>query len=138
MADPNFEALRIKYRPVLDRIKEVGAQLRTLEVESGKLLIRAEAPSEEARGRIWDEIKQADPSVSDLTADITVPGRSGGTLESTARLYTVQPGDTLRSIAAVFYGDEGQFGKILQANREHVGDPDQLRPGQRLAIPDGK
>jgi nucleoid-associated protein YgaU len=50
--------------------------------------------------------------------------------------YTVEPGDTLRSIAAQVYGDPERWSRIYDANRDSIGpDPDSLRVGLRLRIP---
>lgn len=37
-----------------------------------KLFIRGQAPSQDAKNKVWDQIKSVDPSYSDLIADITV------------------------------------------------------------------
>jgi LysM repeat protein len=60
----------------------------------------------------------------------------GTLLRSTA--YTVQPGDTLSSIALQFYGDgaEPLWRGIYNANIAVIGpDPNVLTPGQQLNIP---
>ena len=50
--------------------------------------------------------------------------------------YTVESGDTLRSIAQQVYGDPTQWPRIYQANRDTIGpDPDTLNAGTRLSIP---
>jgi nucleoid-associated protein YgaU len=50
--------------------------------------------------------------------------------------YTVEAGDTLRSIAQKVYGDPAQWPRIYDANRETIGpDPDTLSAGTRLRIP---
>jgi nucleoid-associated protein YgaU len=50
--------------------------------------------------------------------------------------YTVEAGDTLRSIAQRVYGDAEQWRRIYDANRETIGpDPDTLNAGTRLRIP---
>lgn len=51
--------------------------------------------------------------------------------------YTVQDGDTLKSIAAMpqFYGDGNKAIWIEQANFNHVKDVNRLRPGEVLIIP---
>jgi LysM repeat protein len=50
--------------------------------------------------------------------------------------YTVEAGDTLRSIAQQVYGDPAQWPRIYDANRETIGpDPDTLSAGTRLRIP---
>lgn len=49
--------------------------------------------------------------------------------------YTVQGGDTLRTIAEQFYDDADKFRIIFQANRDQIEDPDQIFPGQVLRVP---
>lgn len=48
--------------------------------------------------------------------------------------YTVRRGDTLGGIARRFYGATGRFQLIVAANR--IANPDRLRVGQQLIIPD--
>src|SRR5215204_4360273 len=50
-------------------------------------------------------------------------------------LYTVVAGDTLRKIAQQFYGDEAQWPRIFNANRDQIDDPDVIQVGQVLRIP---
>ena len=50
--------------------------------------------------------------------------------------YTVAAGDTLATIAARVYGDEGLWRRIYDANRNVIGDnPDNLKVGTTLRIP---
>ena len=51
------------------------------------------------------------------------------------RRYTVQPGDTLISIAEKFYGNAKAFTDIYNANQDVIEDPYHLRPGTDLYIP---
>lgn len=51
------------------------------------------------------------------------------------RKYTVQPGDTLISIAEKFYGDPKAFTDIFNANQDVIADPYNLAPGTDLYIP---
>ncbi|MEM9206702.1 MAG: LysM peptidoglycan-binding domain-containing protein [Pseudomonadota bacterium] len=48
--------------------------------------------------------------------------------------YTVQPGDTLTSIAQAQYGNSN-FTPIFQANQNIISDPNLIFPGQELKIP---
>jgi LysM domain len=59
--------------------------------------------------------------------------------QPTPAIYTVQPGDTLSSIAQRFYGDGNQWHKIYDyTNKQVIGpDPNLIRPGEVLYIPDG-
>ncbi len=50
--------------------------------------------------------------------------------------YTVQPGDTLFSIAQKAYGDGNKWPEIYNANKQVIGsDPNHIHSGQVLSIP---
>lgn len=51
------------------------------------------------------------------------------------RIYTVQPGDTLSSIAQQLYGQPQLWRLIFEANQETLTDPSRIRSGQALKIP---
>ena len=57
--------------------------------------------------------------------------------QGTPAIYTVQPGDTLSSIAQRFYGDANKYHQIYDyCNRQVIGpDPNLIRPGEVLYIP---
>lgn len=123
MAD--FDQLKQKYQPVLTTIQKEGADLQNLNMDGNQLYLKAVAVSEASKNRIWDAIKAADPSFSDLKHDISA--RSG------EQSYTVQAGDNLSKISKHFYGDANQFQKIASANQ--IADPDKIKVGQKLIIP---
>ena len=49
--------------------------------------------------------------------------------------YEVKSGDTLSKIAKHYYGNANLYGKIFDANRDLLKDPDKIYPGQKLRIP---
>ena len=49
-------------------------------------------------------------------------------------MYTVQPGDTVASIAAQELGNAFRWPEIAGINRETVPDPDFIEVGQRLFL----
>ena len=52
------------------------------------------------------------------------------------KTYTVKAGDTLSVIAKIFYGDESEYQKIYDANKDLIGsDPNKIKVGQELTIP---
>jgi nucleoid-associated protein YgaU len=55
--------------------------------------------------------------------------------EPQATFYTVQPGDTLSTIAQQHYGYTNQYPRIFGANRPLLKDPDAIYPGQTLRLP---
>lgn len=140
MAEERFEQLKAKYQSVLNFMQAQNVQLQNLHVQDNKLLVRATAPSQEVKNKIWDQIKLVDPTVSDLTADIQAPAAAAAAAAvagptKTARTYKVQAGDSLSKISKEFYGNANQYMKILEANRDKVTDPDKIRAGMELVIP---
>jgi len=106
-------------------------------------LIRATAPSEQVKNKIWDQIKLIDSSYSDLICDISAPQESATMTAGAStgggqgqRRYTVKSGDTLSKISREFYGDPNQYSKIFNANRNILADPNKISPGQDLLIPE--
>jgi nucleoid-associated protein YgaU len=51
------------------------------------------------------------------------------------QIHIVQPGETLSSIAGLYYGRADDWQKILEANFDLLQNPAQIRPGMRLKIP---
>lgn len=140
----SLEELKQKYSAALQTIKEEGVVLSHLHVQDNKLVIQGAAPSEDIKNDVWNKIKAADSSYSDLSADITVdsslpkPQRAaaaaaGGNAGS--RTYTVQPGDSLSKIAKEYYGNASDYNKIFQANQDKLTDPNKIQAGQVLVIP---
>jgi nucleoid-associated protein YgaU len=135
-----FEQLKMKYQSVLNFIQSNNIQLQNLNMEGDKLLIRAIAPSADAKNRVWDQIKLVDPNFSDLIADIQAPAAAaaaagGAPSTPVSRTYTVQAGDSLSKISKQFYGDANKYMKIFEANKDKLADPDKIRAGQELIIP---
>jgi nucleoid-associated protein YgaU len=133
-------ALKKKYQAVLDSMYQQKVQVKSVQVQNGKLAIRAEAPSADVKNKIWDQIKRVDATYSDLNADISVAAGVGGpsgpaTAPKGGWSYTVQKGDTLSKISKQYYGDGNKYMKIFEANRDKLKDPDKIQPGQVLTIP---
>ncbi len=120
-----FEQLKQKYQPVLDKIQQEGAQLLTVNMDGHQLFVKAIAVSEASKNRIWDAIKAVDPTFADLKHDIEA--------QTGAQDYTVQPGDNLSKISKHFYGDANKYLEIGKAN--NLEDPDKIKVGQKLIIP---
>lgn len=76
-------------------------------------------------------------SVNDdgLTAPAAAAPAAGATAAGATRYYTIKSGDSLSKIAEAMYGDSSQHDKIFEANREVIGDPDKIYPGQQIRIP---
>ena len=99
-----FNELKQKYASVLRIVEQTGVRLRNLHVENNQLFIRGEAPSQQVKNQVWDQIKLVDPSFSDLMADITVdpdapqPHAQQSGPASGGQTYTVKSGDSLSKL----------------------------------------
>ncbi|MEJ2357187.1 MAG: LysM peptidoglycan-binding domain-containing protein [Deinococcales bacterium] len=51
-------------------------------------------------------------------------------------IYTVQPADSLSSIAVFFYRDGYRWPAIFEANAHLISDPDLIFPGMVLIVPE--
>jgi len=138
MAADLFQQLKMKYQSVLNFMNAQNVQLQNLNLQDNKLFIRATAPSQEVKNRVWDQIKLVDPNYSDLIADIQAPAAAAavaGGASRTARTHTVRPGDSLSKISHEYYGNANEYMKIFEANRDKLTDPDKINPGMELVIP---
>jgi acetyl esterase/lipase len=52
------------------------------------------------------------------------------------KFHIVREGETLSGISLEYYGSAGKWRKIFEANRGTLKDPDTVRPGTKLIIPD--
>ncbi len=52
------------------------------------------------------------------------------------RIHEVVPGDTLGAIAQKYYGKASLYMKIFEANRDILDDPNLIKVGQKLRIPE--
>ncbi len=60
----------------------------------------------------------------------------GGSISPVAPVvHVVVSGDTLRSIAERYLGDEAQWRRVYEANLDVIADPERLVVGQSLKIP---
>ncbi|ABX02885.1 LysM peptidoglycan-binding domain-containing protein [Herpetosiphon sp.] len=74
------------------------------------------------------------PDVISVGQEFVIPDAS--TPLPVQRTYTVRSGDTMRAIAQRFYGDEMQWKRIYQANRDRIPNPDVIHVGQEFIIPE--
>lgn len=138
-ADQRFNELKQKYQTVLNAADQQGIMFQNLRVEDDKLYLKATAPSDDVKNKIWEQIKLVDSNFSDITAEIEVAdNRAQGAAvggRGSGQSYTVKPGDTLSKISKQFYGESDEFMRIFYANRDKLNDPNMIQAGQQLVIP---
>ncbi len=127
-----LEQLKSKYQSVIDLAKSRGVHLTNVHIENDKLQIRGAAPNQDIKNEVWNQIKAVDPVHADVAADITIDP----SLKAPEKVYEVVSGDTLSKIAKKYYGDGNKYMKIFEANKDQLEDPDKIKVGQKLRIPD--
>jgi nucleoid-associated protein YgaU len=122
-------SLREKYSHAIQTAKSFRMD-GAAEERDGKLYFKGKVQSQEDANKIWDAIKTVPSWSQEVVADITaVPGAAQVTT------YTVKPGDTLSKIAKEFLGDANAYPEIFNTNKDQLTNPDQIKPGQVLKIP---
>ena len=139
-------SLREKYNHAIQTAKSFGMQ-GSAEERDGKLYFKGIVPSQDQANKIWDAIKTVPSWQKEVVADIKSTGAGAATQKEsttpqrdttqkqTQTTYTVKPGDTLSKIAKEFLGDADAYMEIFNANRDQLTDPNLIKPGQVLKIP---
>jgi LysM repeat protein len=141
--------LRDKYNHAIQTAKSLrmdgGAEER-----DGKLHFKGTVNSADEKNEIWNALKTVPDWQKDVVADITVrpstmkdptptraatPNQTSAPAGGGGTTYTVQAGDTLSAIAKKFLGNANEYMVIFNANRDQLSDPDKIKPGQVLKIP---
>jgi nucleoid-associated protein YgaU len=123
--------LRDKYSYAIQTAKSLRMQ-GSADEQNGKLYFRGTVNSQDEVNKIWDAIKTIPDWQKDIVADIKATGAAASPAQGT---YTVKAGDTLSKIAKSLLGDAGAYMDIFNANRDQLNDPNVVRPGQVLKIP---
>ena len=103
--------------------------------KDGKLHFVGSVKTEADKNEIWQAIKTIPSWQNDIVADIKVVG-GGAAPTAAAKTYTVKAGDTLSGIAKSQLGNANDYMKIFEANKDQLSDPDKIKPGQVLRIPE--
>jgi nucleoid-associated protein YgaU len=127
----DLEQLKTKYSSVLNAINQNGVRLSHVHIQDDKLYIEGACGSDAIKNKIWDQVKLVDPTYSDLTLNLTVDP----SIAPKQQVYTVAAGDSLSKIAKQFYGNANEYMKIFEANRDKLNDPNTIKVGQQLVIP---
>jgi nucleoid-associated protein YgaU len=136
-------ALREKYAYAIETAKKFRMQ-GSADERDGKLHFHGTVATQNEANKIWDAIKTIPDWSKEVVADIkatgaaqSAPAAAAAPAKSAAadRTYTVKAGDTLSKISKEFLGDANAYMDIFNANRDQLSDPDKIKPGQILKIP---
>lgn len=105
--------------------------------DNGRVTLQGQAKSLAAKEQatlIAGNVRGVEHVNDDALTVIAAPGAPAAAPVA-SRFYTIQSGDTLSKIAKEYYGDANAYDKIFEANREVIGHPDKIYPGQQIRIP---
>ena len=123
--------LRDKYAYAIQTAKDLRMQ-GSADERDGKLHFHGTVNTQTEANKIWDAIKTIPEWSSEVMADIKA---TGAAVAAAATTYTVKSGDTLSKIAKELLGDANAYPEIFNANKDQLSDPDKIKPGQVLKIP---
>lgn len=117
-----------------DSIVKVLAGIPSVSSVDSKILVAPATPEP-------TPVVEADtPPPAPAQAEVSEPAPTTAATRSSAgsdgRTYTVKSGDTLWAISEEMYGSGAKYKKIFEANTDQLENPDKIRPGQVLVIPE--
>jgi nucleoid-associated protein YgaU len=124
--------LREKYDHAIQTAKGFGMQ-GSADERDGKLHFHGTVQTQDQANKIWDAIKAIPTWRQEVVADVKASGGPQGS--QAEQTYTVKPGDTLSKIAKDKLGNADAYMDIFNANKDQLSDPDKIKPGQVLKIP---
>jgi nucleoid-associated protein YgaU len=105
-----------------------------LEVVTGPKKIEAS----KAKSTSSDTVAASSSEEAEPTTSFNQPvaeETSSATELSSATEYKIEEGDTLQKISKKFYGTVKRWNEIYQANKDVISNPNRLRPGKTIRIP---
>jgi nucleoid-associated protein YgaU len=137
------KSFKEKVEDALKKIEGMGLGVTNLgaKIEGKTVTLTGNAPNMEAKAKVMAEFNKMVDTDNTLNT-IRIPEapkpepKPKPTEQPQEVHYEVQPGDTLGAIALKYYGKASAYPKIFEANRDILDNPDLIKPGQKLRIPD--
>ena len=129
---------------VQEAMKEVAATTPgvsglSAEVRGKVITLKGKADSREAANLVMSKIDQAvkaDNIVNAIEVQKAPEPEAAPEPAAAERIYEVVSGDTLGAISKKYYGKASDYMKIFEANRDILDNPDLIKVGQKLKIPE--
>ncbi|WP_405607415.1 LysM peptidoglycan-binding domain-containing protein [Polaribacter sp. Asnod1-A03] len=122
--------MKAKYQGVLELGEALAIENGDVKEENGVLYVNGTAKTQYEKNLIWDKIKEiGGEEPTDIKADIKVADTS------IYAKHTVVSGETLGKIAKQYYGNAMKYPVIFEANTDILSNPDVIKVGQELVIP---
>jgi nucleoid-associated protein YgaU len=122
-------SLMDQYSNVFQLVNQIGLKNPEVTEQGGKLKIKGTTEYEIGKNQIWNAIKTHPNWENEVAADIHTERKD------IYGVHTVVSGDTLSKIAKYYLGDANAYMKIFEANKDTLKDPNMIKVGQQLTIP---
>jgi len=129
---------------VQDAINSIGATTPGVsdlhaDVRGKVITLKGNADSREAANAVMQKIDQTVKADNIVNAiEVAKAPEPAPVVEevSAERFYEVVSGDSLGAISQKYYGKASEYMKIFEANRDILDNPDLIKVGQKLRIPE--
>lgn len=133
-----------KVKDAVAKVSGMGLGVRNLsaKIDGKTVTLTGDAPSREITVRImenFDKLVKTDNTLNAIRVDSPKPAPAPvppPPPKPVERFYEVVAGDTLSKIAQKYYGNGNKYMKIFEANKDILSNPDLIKPGQKLRIPE--
>ena len=122
-------SLHDKYSDVLGLAQQLNVKNGNVKEEGGKLKLWGTTEYQLEANQLWDRIKEHPGWENEIQADIKAEKKD------IYGSHTVKSGDTLSKLAQHFLGAPNRYMDIFNANKDQLSNPDMIKVGQRLKIP---
>jgi len=137
----------------LEKIRNMGLGVENLSaiVQDKIVTLKGNVPSMDIKSKVMEvfnqlvetdntlnllEVPKAPEKEVEPVEEVVETVAEEETADSGEQIYEVVSGDTLGGIAKKFYGNAGKYMKIFEANRDILDDPNLIKVGQKLRIPE--
>jgi len=133
-----------KVKDAVNTISGMGLGVRNLgaKIEGKVVTLTGDVPSREVSVRVmenFDKLVKTDNTLNAMRVDAPKPAPAPAPPpppKPVERIHEVVAGESLSKIAQKYYGNGNKYMKIFEANRDILSNPDLIKPGQKLRIPE--
>ena len=142
--DKFFKSFDDKVNEAIDQVNAMGLGVRNLgaKVEGKTVTLTGDAQSREVSTQVmeaFNRLVETDNTLNTIRVEKPpepAPAPAPEPVVVEERIYEVVSGDTLGAIAQKYYGAASKYMKIFEANRDILDNPDLIKVGQKLKIPE--
>lgn len=123
-------SLQDRYSGVISLAQQLHVKNLKAVEEAGTLQVSGSTNTQYEKNLIWDKIKEiGGETYPGIKANLTVSNTDY------YHLHNVVSGESLSKISKKYYRDANKYMKIFEANKDQLSDPNLIKVGQQLKIP---